>query len=100
VNRPDLVARFLREIQAVAKLRHPNIVAASTASRIDEDGEVFLVMEDVDGVDLARYVRDRGPLPVAQACALACQVAEALQHAHEQGMVHRDIKPSNRIRRT
>jgi serine/threonine protein kinase len=52
-------------------------------------------MEYVDGTDLARLVRESGPLPVAAACKYVRQVALGLQHAHERGLVHRDIKPSN-----
>ena len=52
-------------------------------------------MEHVEGLDLAKMVQARGPLPVAQACSYVHQAALGLQHAHERGMVHRDIKPSN-----
>ena len=52
-------------------------------------------MEYVDGLDLARLVKAKGPLPVANACNYVHQAALGLQHAHEHGMVHRDIKPSN-----
>src|SRR6185312_16127521 len=55
----------------------------------------YLVMEFVEGPTLDALVRQRGPLPVAEACELVRQVAVGLQHAHEQGMVHRDIKPAN-----
>src|SRR5205085_6222885 len=62
----------------------------------DQVGEThFLVMEFVEGKTLARLVQEQGPLPVARACHYARQVAEALRHAHELGLVHRDLKPSN-----
>jgi len=93
LNRSDAVERFHREIRALSKLTHPNIVRAQYADFVD--GKHFLVMEYVAGPNLAEVVRDRGPLPVAEACAYIQQTAQGLQHAHEQGLVHRDIKPSN-----
>jgi serine/threonine protein kinase len=93
LTKPEAVDRFLREIQAAAKLNHPNLVAAYAALR---DGEsLALAMEYVPGQDLAALVGARGPLPVANACYYAYQAAAGLQHAYERGMVHRDIKPSN-----
>jgi WD40 repeat protein len=90
------VERFRREVKAAARLSHPNIVAAHDA---EQAGDVhFLVMEYVEGIDLARWVAERGPLPVAEACAYARQCAAGLQHAHEHGMIHRDIKPHNLMR--
>jgi serine/threonine protein kinase/Tfp pilus assembly protein PilF len=90
---PDAVRRFYREARAAARLLHPNLI---TVYDVDEAGGIhFLAMEYVDGVDLGRLVRDRGPLPVARACEYARQAAEGLQHAHERGLVHRDVKPAN-----
>ncbi len=87
------VKRFRREIQAAARLAHPNIVHAYDA---DEAGGVhFLVMEYVEGTDLGKLLKRRGPLPVAAACDYVRQAALGLQHAFEQGMVHRDVKPAN-----
>jgi formylglycine-generating enzyme required for sulfatase activity/tRNA A-37 threonylcarbamoyl transferase component Bud32 len=87
------IERFHREVQAAAQLHHANIVTAFDA---DQAGQThFLVMEYVEGTDLARYIQANGPLPVAQACHFICQAALGLQHAHERGMVHRDIKPHN-----
>jgi eukaryotic-like serine/threonine-protein kinase len=87
------VIRFQREMEAVGRLDHPNIVRATDAG--EEGGVHYLVMEWVDGTDLANLVWFCGPLPVADACALIRQAAAALQCAHLQGLVHRDIKPSN-----
>jgi serine/threonine protein kinase len=87
------VARFRREMEAVGKLDHPNIVRASDAG--EDAGWHFLVMELVEGVDLAQLSALLGPFPVADACEVARQAASALQYAHEHGLVHRDIKPSN-----
>ena len=87
------VARFEREMEAVGKLDHPNIVRATDAG--EADGKHFLVMELVEGIDLARLSKKYGKLPIADACEIVRQTALGLQHAHEHGLVHRDIKPSN-----
>jgi serine/threonine-protein kinase len=89
----DAVHRFQREARAAAQLSHPNIVT------LYEDGQEgdrhWFAMEFVRGVDLSRWVREKGPMPLAHACQFIRQAAQGLQHAHEKGMVHRDIKPSN-----
>jgi Leucine-rich repeat (LRR) protein/tRNA A-37 threonylcarbamoyl transferase component Bud32 len=91
---PDAVRRFRREVQAAAALSHANIVHAYDADEIG--GTHLLVMECVEGAnDLARLVKERGPLPVAQACEYIRQAALGLQHAYKRGLVHRDIKPHN-----
>ncbi len=93
VRHPQAVERFRREVQAAAKLSHPNIVAAYDA---EQAGDVhFLVMEFVEGTDLASLINERGPMSVSAACECVRQAATGLQHAHEKGMVHRDIKPQN-----
>jgi serine/threonine protein kinase/tetratricopeptide (TPR) repeat protein len=87
------VSRFKREIDAAGRLNHPNIVAALDA---DEDrGVHFLVMDYVEGRDLDRVVRTKGPFPVAQAIDCVVQAARGLETAHALGIVHRDIKPAN-----
>jgi formylglycine-generating enzyme required for sulfatase activity len=93
IERPGVLDRFLREIQAVARLRHPNIVMAYRAMRLD--GSVVLAMEYVKGFDLSKTVKSAGPLAVDHACYFVHQAALGLQHAHEEGLVHRDIKPGN-----
>ena len=90
---PNAVKRFQREVRAAAALSHPNIVLADDADEID--GTHLLVMEYVEGTDLARLVKGKGPLPVARACEYVRQAALGLQHAHERGLVHRDVKPHN-----
>lgn len=87
------VARFAREMRAVGKLSHANIVAATDAGEIA--GAPFLVMEFVEGIDVARLVKRHGPLGVAEACEIVRQAAVGLQYAHQHKLVHRDIKPSN-----
>ncbi|HZT81193.1 MAG TPA: serine/threonine-protein kinase, partial [Gemmataceae bacterium] len=91
--RPEVVRRFHREIQAAAQLSHPNIVLAYDADQVGDAH--FFAMEYVEGADLSKLVRQRGPLPAAEACDYVRQAALGLQHAHERGMVHRDIKPGN-----
>jgi uncharacterized protein (TIGR03067 family) len=93
VQNAKAVERFRREVQAAAKLSHPNIVAAYDAEQAGSAH--FLAMEFVDGTDLATVVQQRGPLPVAEACEYIRQAAVGLQHAHELALVHRDIKPHN-----
>jgi hypothetical protein len=90
---PSAAARFRREIEAVRRLDHPHIIRAIDAG--ESDGVLFLAMEFVQGIDLARLIRQRGPLPVADACELVRQAALGLHHAHLHGLVHRDVKPSN-----
>lgn len=91
--RADAVTRFYQEIEAAAKLLHPNVVLAYDAGQVGETH--FFAMEYVEGQDLDRVVRESGPLPVSQACDFIRQAAVGLQHAYERGLVHRDIKPSN-----
>jgi serine/threonine-protein kinase len=93
VQDPRARARFQREIRGAGRLNHPNIVMAHDAD--EAAGHYFLVMEFVEGCDLAELVRQRGRPPAALACEIARQVALGLQHAHENGLVHRDIKPAN-----
>lgn len=90
---PAFAKRFEREAQALAKLNHPNIVTVFDSGHT-EAGEYYFVMEYVDGVNL-RDVLEGGHLEPEKALAVVPQVCEALQYAHEQGIVHRDIKPEN-----
>jgi Tol biopolymer transport system component len=89
---PDRLARFEREAQVLAQLQHPNI--ASIYGLEESGGVRALVMELVEGEDLAERLK-RGPLPLDEALAVARQIAEALEAAHEKGIVHRDLKPAN-----
>jgi eukaryotic-like serine/threonine-protein kinase len=93
---PDRLMRFEREAQALAALNHPNIaqIFGVVESPAGELGTTALVMELVEGEDLARHVTS-GPMPLAEALAVARQIALALEAAHEAGIVHRDLKPAN-----
>ena len=101
VIRPDLLARpgnaerFLAEVRAVARLSHPNLVAAYDAEPVGASH--FLAMEFVEGPTLAESLAT-GPLPLAVACRAARDAARGLAAAHAAGLVHRDVKPANLIR--
>jgi WD40 repeat protein/tRNA A-37 threonylcarbamoyl transferase component Bud32/tetratricopeptide (TPR) repeat protein len=86
--------RFLREARSVAQLRHPSIVSVYEVGQ--SDGTPYLVSEFVEGMTLADYLTGAKP-SVRETARLVTEVAEALQYAHEQGVVHRDVKPSNII---
>ncbi|MEO8502501.1 MAG: protein kinase [Acidobacteriota bacterium] len=89
---PERLARFEREAQLLAQLNHPNI---AHVYGLEAAGKTHaLVMELVDGEDLSARIA-RGALPLAEALAIAKQIAEALEAAHERGIVHRDLKPAN-----
>lgn len=93
LNNEEAVRRFEREMEAVGRLDHPHIVRATDAR--EERGIRYLVMEYVDGLDLAEIVKRCGPLSIADACEVTRQAAEALSCSQENGLVHRDVKPSN-----
>jgi len=90
---PDFFARFRQEAQSAASLNHPGVVAVYDYGT-DVVGP-FIVMELVDGEDLASIIRRSGALPPRQAARLTSQAARAIAAAHESGFVHRDIKPGN-----
>ena len=90
---PEALQRFQREAKAAARLSHPNIVTAYDAD--EAQGRHFLVMEYVEGQNLASTISKQGALPVAVAVDFILQVAGALDYAHGQGIIHRDIKPAN-----
>lgn len=90
---PKMLERFRNEARTVAALSHPNFVVAHDAD--EAESVPFLVMEYVEGKDLAKQVSTSGPLTVDFALKLIHQAATALQYAHDQGVTHRDIKPHN-----
>ena len=88
VSAAQFTERFDREARAIAALNHPHICA------LYDVGPDYLVMEFVEGPTLAERIA-AGPIPMDEALAIARQIAEALEAAHEKGIVHRDLKPSN-----
>jgi capsular polysaccharide biosynthesis protein/predicted Ser/Thr protein kinase len=89
---PAFAERFTREAKALAKLLHPNIVALFEFGQAD--GIYYLLMEFVDGVSLGQLLR-ASRVSAREALAIVPQICDALQYAHDQGIVHRDIKPEN-----
>lgn len=85
--------RFLAESHAIAMLSHPNIVAVYDVSSCD--GVEYIVMELIDGITLRQYLKKRGAISWKETVHFAKQIAKALSHAHQRGIVHRDIKPQN-----
>ncbi len=89
----DFVERFQREAKAAARLRHPNIVVIHDVGHQDEI--YYIVMEYLEGRTLKQLVEQEGPLPAERASRILDQVGDALDYAHQQGVVHRDVKPAN-----
>ncbi len=88
--------RFQREIDAIKRLDHPNLVSVYDSGRT-EKGAPYLVMDYVEGENLASVLKREGPMHPLRFLDIFLQVLEALEHAHEKGIVHRDLKPSNII---
>src|SRR6185369_6463323 len=101
ILRPEIVVgeiaqRFLREIQILARLQHPHILALLDSGATDEvPPRPFYVMPYVDGETLRQRLTREGPLPVAEAIRLVREAGEALHYAHGEGLIHRDVKPEN-----
>ncbi|HEY7374539.1 MAG TPA: serine/threonine-protein kinase [Polyangia bacterium] len=90
---PDARARFLREAQLTSRVRHPHAVDVTDVG--SEAGQTFLVMELLEGEDLASFIQWRGALPLEQAADIMLAVAAAVAAAHDEGIIHRDLKPHN-----
>jgi serine/threonine-protein kinase len=90
---PAVRARFMQEARLAAALEHPNVVAIYAVA--EEHRQPLLVMRYIDGIDLARLLRNQGPIPPHRTATMVQQAASALDAAHRRGIVHRDIKPAN-----
>jgi serine/threonine protein kinase len=84
---------LLREPRLLASVSHPNIVAITTAEK--QDNVFFIVMEYVPGETLENIIEMRGPLDLTRALDFTCQICNAVDHAHRQGVIHRDLRPAN-----
>jgi serine/threonine-protein kinase len=93
VANPDARARFLREAQLTSRVRHPHAVDVTDIG--SDAGQTFLVMELLEGEDLASFIEWRGRLPLDQAADIMLPVSAAVAAAHDEGIIHRDLKPHN-----
>jgi serine/threonine protein kinase len=93
LRRPSVVARFIDEAAVLARLKHPGIIRLHGLGRTPRGG-LFIVMDLMSGGDLARRIAD-GPISFADAARWTAEAADAVQNAHEQGVIHCDLKPSN-----
>src|SRR5262245_61046871 len=92
----EIRTRFFREAQACARLNHPNIVTVYDMG--EDSGQMFIVMELLDGVELRRLIADRAAIALEEKLSIMVQVCDGLHYAHQRGVVHRDIKPGNIMR--
>ncbi|HEY0477398.1 MAG TPA: serine/threonine-protein kinase [Kofleriaceae bacterium] len=93
-TRTDFVRRFVREARAAARLDSRHVTRVFDAGTL-EDGAPYIVMEYLEGTDLAAWLRQHGPMPVGLAAAIVSQASDAIAEAHAAGIVHRDLKPAN-----
>ncbi|WP_437947078.1 serine/threonine-protein kinase [Sorangium sp. So ce296] len=94
VQDPEILQRFLREGRAAVRIRSPHVVRVADVGTL-ENGAPYMVMDHLEGKDLAAVLAESGPLSIPLAVDLVLQACEALAEAHAQGIVHRDVKPSN-----
>ncbi len=92
--RPDLVSRFKREARAMSHLSHPNTARVFTYGQLD-DGAWYMVLEFMEGKNLAQLIRAHGPMDPERAIKIMIQICGALEEAHRAGIIHRDLKPEN-----
>jgi len=92
-RKEDFARRFLREARTVARLNHPNVISGIDVG--EEDGVRYFVMEFAAGMTVGRLVGRGGSMDPSRVSSIAVQIARALEHAHEAGLVHRDVKPDN-----
>ncbi|WP_410768182.1 Stk1 family PASTA domain-containing Ser/Thr kinase [Fontibacillus sp. BL9] len=93
VNDEEFIRRFRREAQSAASLSHPNIVSVYDVGQ--EEDIHYIVMEYIEGQNLNEIIKERAPLQVEESIRIASQIADALDHAHQNQIIHRDIKPHN-----
>ena len=91
----EVRARFVREAQVIAALRHPNIISVYELDEDTETGLPFIAMEYVEGTDLKGLIKSRAFVPFEKKLELMIQVCNGLHYSHERGILHRDVKPSN-----
>src|SRR5262249_41817571 len=96
-EQPELIARFEREADTVASLKHPNIVKLYDKDRFDIESRTryYIVMEYVEGENLATVIHSKIFIPFDQKLEIIIKICRALDHAHRKNVIHRDIKPSN-----
>jgi len=93
---PVVVERFKREARAASRLEHPNVVFISDFDQLP-DRRFYIVMEFISGKSLREILNEEGPMAVNRVCQILAQIADALDYAHEQGVIHRDLKSENII---
>src|SRR3974390_20305 len=94
LGNPEAVERFLREARAAVKLKSEHAAKVLDVGTL-ESGAPYMVMEYLEGSDLAAVLSDRGPLPVDEPAEYVAQACEAVAEAHAAGIIHRDLKPQN-----
>ncbi len=94
-SRQDLVSRFRREARAMSRLSHPNTARVFLYGQLEDTNQLYIVMEFLDGTDLAHHVRRNGPMDSGRGAKVMIQVLGALEEAHSVGVIHRDLKPEN-----
>jgi eukaryotic-like serine/threonine-protein kinase len=94
-GRKDLVSRFRREARAMSRLSHPNTVRVFLYGQLENTGQLYIAMEYLKGMDLAKNTRVEGPMHPQRAAKIMIQVLGALEEAHDVGVIHRDLKPEN-----
>jgi serine/threonine-protein kinase len=94
LSNPEAVARFMREARAAVKIKSEHVARVTDVGQL-ASGATYIVMEYLEGSDLAQWLEQRGQLPIEQAADFVLQACEAIAEAHALGIVHRDLKPSN-----
>ncbi|HWV39639.1 MAG TPA: protein kinase [Vulgatibacter sp.] len=92
----EIIQRFMNEAKSYARIAHPHAVAFHEFGQ-DAEGNLFISTEYIEGPDLKKYLMERGRLPPGDAFEVILQIADALEHAHQNGVIHRDLKPENVI---